>query len=376
MGRLRCYPVYEEALFLERPNRFVMRLSTQAGQIIEAHVPNTGRMEEFCVDRQPFFVAPVAHGKYPYKVVATTYQGQFVFLDTLKVNDIFAQLLKQKCIPEFANAAQIRREVTIGDSKFDFVFAQDRRLVIVEVKSCTLCHNELAMFPDAPTLRGQKHLAALERLAKEQTATTYVVWLILNASAERFLPNLHTDFEYSKLVLASKAVRLKALRLNVCDPVSVDLTSLHEVPLDFETLRAHCHDKGSYLLLLENPVDVTVSVGKLGAIFFRQGWYVYVGSALNGLEARIKRHQRMQKKCFWHIDYLASTVMPVRKVYPFRRTERIEAELARQLAAICDETILGFGASDSPASSHLLYFQTYPLRQRAFVDLIFDARTV
>jgi DNA-binding sugar fermentation-stimulating protein len=75
------YQNYEEAYFLERPNRFVMRLRRKDGSVIQTYVPNTGRMEEFCFEGQPFFVTPQHKTKYPYKVVATRYHGQPVFLD-------------------------------------------------------------------------------------------------------------------------------------------------------------------------------------------------------------------------------------------------------------------------------------------------------
>ena len=375
MNTLKLYDTYEETSFLERPNRFVMLLQTKNGQTIHAHVPNTGRMEEFCIDRHPFFLTPVKHGKYPYKVVATTYQNEFVFLDTVKVNALFFHLLTGNYIPQFQNAIQIRREVPFGDSKFDFTFRHNHRSVIAEIKSCTLCHNRLAMFPDAPTLRGQKHLAALEHLARETAYDTYVIFLVLNASAARFMPNFHTDFDYGKLFLATNHVNLNAFRLSFLDPVSTDLQSLQNIPIDFSTLREHCKNKGSYLLLLENPENIAVPVGQLGDVYFQKGWYVYVGSALNSLDSRLKRHQRKRKKRFWHIDSIASTVMTVKKVYPIRRSERMESQLARALEPICDQIVPGFGASDACEPSHLFYFSTYPLRSRAFGNVIFDART-
>ncbi len=259
-----------------------------------------------------------------------------MFLDTLKVNDIFAHLLAENCLPQFSGAGQVRREVTVGDSRFDFTFVHEQQNVIVEIKSCTLCHNGLAMFPDAPTLRGQKHLKALERLAREQQARTYIIFLILNASAERFMPDVHVDFDYARLLLAAQHVTCQAFKLNVFDPLSIDLASVQEVPIDTAAVQTHCHNKGSYLLVLENPQDVTLTIGKLGQVHFLRGWYVYVGSAMNSLEARLKRHQRARKKLFWHIDYLASTVMKVRKVYPIRSADRIETELAHAIGAISD----------------------------------------
>ena len=64
--------------------------------------------------------------------------------------------------------------------------------------------------------------------------------------------------------------------------------------------------KGTYILILRLPKKYKIQIGKLGIFQFETGFYTYVGSALNGLEARIQRHMRNKpyKKLFWHIDYL------------------------------------------------------------------------
>lgn len=151
--------------------------------------------------------------------------------------------------------------------------------------------------------------------------------------------------------------------------------SLRDVPIDWETLRANCQNKGSYLLLLENQNDITLSVGKLGEIRFERG-YIYVGSAMNSLDTRLKRHQCKQKTRFWHIDYLASTAMPVRK-----GCIRFAARRSRSRHGRCAGTYLrqqhpGFGASDSAARSHLFYFRSSPTANRQFVELLFTFRTL
>jgi sugar fermentation stimulation protein A len=232
------------------------------------------------------------------------------------------------------------------------------------------------MFPDAPTLRGQKHLVTLEHLASEQHFTTYVIFLVLNANAERFMPNFHTDFDYGSLFLAAKSVNFKAFKLAFIDPVSVDLQSIQEVPIDFSTTQTHCTNKGSYLLVLENPGDITLTVGKLGDIHFQKGFYVYVGSALHALDSRIKRHKKKRKKIFWHIDYIASTVMKIKKVYPIRRPDKLESQLAQAIGQISDGSIKHFGTSDAQDSSHLFYFRTSPAMNRNFVDIILNVRTL
>ena len=62
--------------------------------------------------------------------------------------------------------------------------------------------------------------------------------------------------------------------------------------------------KGTYCLIIQLKKDSRIEIGKLGLLNFDKGYYVYVGSALNSLEARLERHLKTEKKLFWHVDYL------------------------------------------------------------------------
>jgi Uri superfamily endonuclease len=111
--------------------------------------------------------------------------------------------------------------------------------------------------------------------------------------------------------------------------------------------------KGVYLLLIEFPEHKTLTIGKLGLIQFEEGYYAYVGSALNGLDQRIKRHLRKQKKIHWHIDYLlnSSTII---SVFYTEKNKRQECDIAHMLEKNFP-FIPGFGCSDCSCKSHLFY---------------------
>lgn len=340
--------------------------------MLEAHIANPGRMEEFRVSGHPFFLVPSDHGKYPFRVVSTLYQGAFVLLDTIKVNHIVETLLRQRLINQFAEYSQLKREVPFRRSKFDFLLqGTPNRQAILEVKSCNLCHQGIAMFPDAPTLRGTRHLQDLERLGHEGNET-YILYLISNPNAIEFRPNVHTDPEYCRTFIASKKVKSLAYKIGLIDPITIDLESLKPVPLDLRTTLSNCRDKGSYVLILENETEFSSNIGSLGKRRFRKGFYIYVGSALSGLEARIQRHQRRGKKIHWHLDYIVPYKMKICKIHRIRRADRIESSLAKRMEAICDGFVHGFGAADSANHSHLFYFSRNPAFQRTFLDTIFD----
>ncbi|MBU2617055.1 MAG: GIY-YIG nuclease family protein [Euryarchaeota archaeon] len=112
--------------------------------------------------------------------------------------------------------------------------------------------------------------------------------------------------------------------------------------------------KGSYILLIELPKSTEIQVGSLGKIKFQAGFYAYVGSALSGLEPRIERHLRKEKKLYWHIDHLLAHG-GIRKIF---YSEKKECDTARKLAARF-ASIKGFGSSDCDCESHLFYSEDY-----------------
>ncbi len=110
--------------------------------------------------------------------------------------------------------------------------------------------------------------------------------------------------------------------------------------------------KGSYILLIELENDKEIQIGKLGNIFFEKGFYVYIGSALNGLEQRINRHLRTDKKLHWHIDYLLKSAK-VNSVYYKENDQREECKIAKSFSKL--KPVSGFGCSDCNCKSHLFY---------------------
>ena len=111
--------------------------------------------------------------------------------------------------------------------------------------------------------------------------------------------------------------------------------------------------KGSYVLLIKITNDQNIKIGKLGRIFFKKGFYAYVGSAMNSLDARIARHLRPEKKLHWHIDYLLKTA-EINKIFYKETNEKIECYIANKFSGKL-ENIQGFGCSDCKCTSHLFY---------------------
>lgn len=120
--------------------------------------------------------------------------------------------------------------------------------------------------------------------------------------------------------------------------------------------------KGSYCLIINIKKDTEIKIGKkLGFINFKKGCYVYVGSAMNCLESRVKRHLSDNKKKHWHIDYLLlNKNSEIEKVYTKESCEKLECEIAKKIIEN-EESIADFGCSDCKCHSHLIYFKNSKL---------------
>ncbi len=108
---------------------------------------------------------------------------------------------------------------------------------------------------------------------------------------------------------------------------------------------------GTYVLVLHNCADLRLEVGALGVCEFKAGWYLYVGSAMSGLRARIRRHLNKKKVSHWHVDYLTNAARVAGAVVLVSE-DRLECDVADKLRTRL-ASITGFGCSDCECRSHL-----------------------
>ena len=113
--------------------------------------------------------------------------------------------------------------------------------------------------------------------------------------------------------------------------------------------------KGSYVLVVRLEQAMPITVGRLGPHDFPKGYYLYFGSALNGLEGRIQRHVRSDKILKWHIDYLTTRglVIETWRIADDRRWECIWVQLALEQNDVT-RPLKGFGSSDCKCHTHLV----------------------
>ena len=152
-----------EGRFVVRDNRF--RVTAEVGgSEVWAHLPNSGRLGELLVPgRRVILVEKPAIGrKTGYDLSLVELDGRWISLDARLPNDLVEEALVAGRLEPLAGYPAVRREVTFGRSRFDFLLqAPERPPCLVEVKSITLVLSGLGCFPDAVTLRGRRHVSEL-----------------------------------------------------------------------------------------------------------------------------------------------------------------------------------------------------------------------
>ncbi len=188
-----------KGVFRERPNRFIAKVEIN-GIVETVHVKNTGRCRELLVDGVTVYMSvsdnPSRKTKYDLICVEKrTEKGVLLInMDSQIPNDVAGEWLESCGM--FSETAVIRREVKYGKSRFDFYIEDGERKVFIEVKGVTLENNGEAMFPDAPTERGVKHINEL-RTCLCEGYEAYILFVIQMKGVYSFTPNFKTDPVFS-----------------------------------------------------------------------------------------------------------------------------------------------------------------------------------
>lgn len=388
------------ARFLRRPNRFVAEIELLPNrELTTASMPNPGRMQEILLPGALLGVNPgPADGRHPWRVQTLHRNGATIPLDTGAANRIARFLVEEGLVPGLEGRKVIRDEVTPpgGGSRFDFELtpgggAAGHRAAsteatahssaqaitprdtpprtYLEVKSCTLFNGPWALFPDAVTDRGRRHVTELA-----DHPGSVVLFLIHSAQVEFFSPDLHVDLAFSRTLYAHRnTVQILPVALDWGRDMTIQ-SPPRLLPVPWERIEPGLQDRGSYLIVLHLPVEQTITVGALGVRMFPAGYYVYVGSAMQHLSQRVARHRvRRRKRKHWHIDYFREVADYI-GTYAIREPQRREEELAEAIETVAVESISGFGSSDSARPSHLFRFDHHPRTDERFQEIVLRFR--
>lgn len=194
--------------FIDRPNRFTVLFKQENGNEDLAHLRDPGRLKELLRPNAKLLLRKAKVNpkrKTKYDVIGIYKDNLWILLNSGFHNDIADELIKSQIVDEISDYTIERREYTFGKSRIDFLLKNredPNDKMLLEVKGCTLVEDKIAKFPDAPTIRGKKHLDELIQAQKENYKST-VLFLVLKEDAEIFTPNTETDPNFSETLYSA-----------------------------------------------------------------------------------------------------------------------------------------------------------------------------
>lgn len=202
-----------EGVLIKRYKRFLADIRLQDGSIITAHCPNTGTMLGCSTPGSAVYLTKSNNPtrKYPYTLEMTQVGTTWVGVNTGRTNKLVVEALLKGQIAEFANIDAVKTEVkTSCHTRLDIQIIKGTESTFIEVKNCSLAINGCAMFPDAVTSRGTKHLHELIRLVEEGFKST-IFFLVQRMDADRFSPANDIDPNYGKTLRLAIASGVQVL---------------------------------------------------------------------------------------------------------------------------------------------------------------------
>lgn len=200
------YENIRKGVFHRRPNRFLAEVEVD-GKVETVHVKNTGRCRELLVEGATVLLEKSRNPnrKTAYSLVAV-YKGKMLInMDSQAPNEVVAEALAAGKIAEIGQVDFVKREVRFGESRFDLYYEKENEKGFLEVKGVTLEEDGIALFPDAPTERGAKHIRELVQ-AKQEGYEAGILFLIQMKGVSVFRPHEERDKAFTaELHKAAKA---------------------------------------------------------------------------------------------------------------------------------------------------------------------------
>ncbi len=192
-----------QGTLIKRYKRFLADIRMQDGKIMTVHCPNTGTMLSCSAPDSPVYLSRSDNPKrkYPYTLEMIKANSTWVGVNTARTNGLVTEGIKKGQITEFLNIDTIRAEVRTSDhTRLDLQVDHEGISTFIEIKNCSLAIDGCAMFPDAVTTRGTKHLNELTRLSLGGRRAC-IFFLVQRTDADRFSPALQIDPIYAKTLL-------------------------------------------------------------------------------------------------------------------------------------------------------------------------------
>lgn len=184
---------------IKRYKRFLSDVELEDGSVVVAHCTNSGSMKTCIEEGAPVYLSPA---KDPKRKTKFTWEmifmnGGWIGINTMIPNKLAFDAIKNGEIEKLKGYTFVKREVTFGDSRFDIYAENETEKCFVEVKNVTMKVDNYALFPDAVTTRGRKHLETLIEV-KKSGIRAVMLYVVQRMDVEVFGPAEEIDPDYAK----------------------------------------------------------------------------------------------------------------------------------------------------------------------------------
>ncbi len=231
-----CLPPLISGILIRRYKRFLADVRLDTGERVTAHCPNSGSMKGCAVEGERVWlsVSDNPKRKYAHTWELIKVPDTFIGINTMVPNRLVKQGIEQGLIRELSGYDTVTSEVkTSAHTRLDLMLSKkDGQRCYVEIKNCTLVERGVAMFPDAVTTRGQKHLEELQHLVS-QGHEGVIFYLIQRTDAMVFKPADGIDSAYGEKLrqavengvkVVTRDTRIDTRQIRIGRPIPVDLS--------------------------------------------------------------------------------------------------------------------------------------------------------
>jgi len=218
--------------FVNRLNRFAILVKLRDGQVVTAHLPNSGRLHEVLKVGNKFWLAHKLspNRRTKFDAILAKDGNALVSVDARLPPKLLLEGIEAGIVSQFGEIVVAKSEVPFGSHRLDLqLVTSSSHVWWVETKSVTLVLDGVALFPDAPTVRGREHLHLLGKLAQKGELAA-VVFVVQREDAEVFAPNESADPEFARILreVAYEGVRVFAYS---CKVTFTHLQISHQIPV-------------------------------------------------------------------------------------------------------------------------------------------------
>jgi len=196
---MKFNPPLQSATLLKRYKRFLADVKMEDGRETTVHCPNSGSMRGCSTPGSQVFLSRSENPKrkYPHTLEMVLNGTTWIGVNTMRTNALVAEAIAAGRITEFQNMDSVQSEIkTSASTRLDLLLTKDARAIYMEIKSCSLAENGWAMFPDAVTTRGTKHLHELADLVARGNEGV-IFFCVQRLDADQLRPAVQTDPIYA-----------------------------------------------------------------------------------------------------------------------------------------------------------------------------------